>query len=275
MKRITVILLLCVLLSTILAGCNHAQAESKREKKSPVKEEMTVPDNSEIVKEQEQDEDGKETRKEEELQTDEASGDTSGKVVTGKQSEKAEENVQEEAKINGTTPNDNSSQEVPEPSPEPIPSAPNATAEDVKAVANKVLEYINSYRATPATRLEGLTTYAEYRSRQLVSNFSHSTSDERIAATALQYGTYIDPPLYGMTGAPYYESGAREAIAKGGYVGSVDEVAKWLANLVKNSAGHWAYVGSSEYPYIAVGITYDSDMWYCDIAMARVNTDNN
>lgn len=275
MKRNTVILLLCVLLSMILAGCNHAQAESKRGKKSPVKEEMTVPDNSEIVKEQEQDEDKKETRKEEELQTNESSGDTSGKVVTGKQSEKAEENVQEEAKINGTTPNDNSSQEVPEPSPEPIPSAPNATAEDVKTVANKVLEYINSYRATPATRLEGLTTYAEYRSRQLVSNFSHSTSDERIAATALQYGTYIDPPLYGMTGAPYYESGAKEAIAKGGYVGSVDEVARWLANLVKNSAGHWAYVGSSEYPYIAVGITYDSDMWYCDIAMARVNTDNN
>lgn len=78
-----------------------------------------------------------------------------------------------------------------------------------------------------------------------------------------------------MTGEPYYESGAREAIAKGGYVGTIDEVAKRLADLVKNSAGHWAYVGSSEYSYIAVGITYESGMWYCDIAMARVNTDNN
>ena len=67
---------------------------------------------------------------------------------------------------------------------------------------------------------------------------------------------------------------SREAIAKAGYVVTVDSVAKQLANLVKNSSGHWAYVGSDEYPYIAVGVTYESGMWYCDIAMARENTDN-
>lgn len=157
----------------------------------------------------------------------------------------------------------------------PVPEVPKATASDSVAVANKVIDYINSYRSSPATKLPGLTKYAEYRSRQLISNFAHDTFDERAAATALQYGTYIDPTLYGMTGEPYYESGAREAIAKGGYVGTIDEVAKRLADLVKNSAGHWAYVGSSEYSYIAVGITYESGMWYCDIAMARLNTDNN
>lgn len=150
----------------------------------------------------------------------------------------------------------------------------NATKSDCKAVADRIVEYINSYRSTPATKLSGLTVYAEYRSRQLVSNFAHDTDDERAAATALRYGEYVDTALYGMDGDPYYDSNAREAIAKVGYVGSVDYVAEQLALLVKNSTGHWAYVGSSDYPYIAVGVTYESGMWYCDIAMAKDNTYN-
>lgn len=165
----------------------------------------------------------------------------------------------------------NTQTKEPEPTVEIIP---NATKEDCEAIAQKVLEYINSYRGTPATKLPGLTEYAEYRSRQLVGNFAHDTDDERAAATALCYGEYVDPALYGMTGEPYYTAGAREAIAKAGYAGSVDEVAENLALLVKNSSGHWAYVGSSDYAYIAVGVTYESGMWYCDIAMAMENTDN-
>lgn len=150
----------------------------------------------------------------------------------------------------------------------------NATKSDCKAVADRIVEYINSYRSTPATKLSGMTTYAEYRSRQLVFNFAHDTSDERVAATALRYGVYVDTALYGMEGEPYFEAPVREAIAKAGYVGTVDAVAEKLALLVKNSSGHWAYVGSSDYPYIAVGVTYESGMWYCDIAMAKDNTYN-
>lgn len=154
---------------------------------------------------------------------------------------------------------------------------PNATATDSQAVADKVLIYINQYRAeqgcSPAVKLPGLTRYAEYRSGQLVSNFAHNTEDERTAATALQYGQYVDPPLYGMTGDPYYTVNAREAIGMGGYAGTVDEVAKSLARLIKNSPSHWAYVGSAEYGYLGVGVTYRSGIWYCDIAMAQENTD--
>ena len=73
---------------------------------------------------------------------------------------------------------------------------------------------------------------------------------------------------------PYYRANANEAIAKAGYVGTVDEVAYKLATLVKNSAEHWCYIGSAEYGYIAVGVTYESGMWYCDIAVAAENTDN-
>ena len=147
-------------------------------------------------------------------------------------------------------------------------------AEMLDNVFLDALEYINGFRTSPAVKLPGLTSYAEYRSRQLIGNFAHDTNDERAAATALQYGEYVDPSVYGGSGEPYYRANANEAIAKAGYVGTVDEVAYRLAILVKNSAEHWCYIGSAEYGYIAVGVTYESGMWYCDIAVAAENTDN-
>ena len=167
-------------------------------------------------------------------------------------------------------------QTEPENEPAEPPSEPGkmyAGAEDARTVADKVLEYINSFRTSPAVKLPGLTSYAEYRSRQLIGNFAHDTNDERAAATALQYGEYVDPSVYGGSGEPYYRANANEAIAKAGYVGTVDEVAYKLATLVRNSAEHWCYI-SAEYGYIAVGVTYESGMWYCDIAVAAENTDN-
>ena len=159
------------------------------------------------------------------------------------------------------------------PAEQVVSEEPRAGAVDTAAVAQRVLEYINQYRSSPATRLSGLTEYAQYRSRQLVSNFAHDTADQRAAATALQYGEYIDPSVFGGSGQPYYRANAREAIAKAGYVGTIDEVALKLALLVKNSPNHWNYIGDSNYCYIAVGVTYESDMWYCAIAVALVNTD--
>ena len=107
----------------------------------------------------------------------------------------------------------------------------------------------------------------------MVSNFAHSTADQRAAATALQYGEYVDPSVFGGSGQPYYRANAREAIAKASYVGTIDEVAMKLATLVKNSPNHWNYIGDSQYCYIAVGVTYESDMWYCAITVASENTD--
>ena len=159
------------------------------------------------------------------------------------------------------------------PAEETVPEEPRAGRNDTAAVAQRVLEYINQYRSSPATRLSGLTEYAQYRSRQLVSNFAHDTADQRAAATALQYGEYVDPSVFGGSGQPYYRANAREAIAKAGYVGTIDEVAMKLATLVKNSPNHWNYIGDSQYCYIAVGVTHESDMWYCAITVASENTD--
>lgn len=153
-----------------------------------------------------------------------------------------------------------------------------ASASDCSLIADKIIEYINAFRVQEgvgsAIKLSGLTKYAEYRSRQLVTNFAHDTTDERAAATALKYGEYIEPSLYGMTGKPYYTANAREAIAKTSFGVTVDDVAKHIARMAKNSSDHWNYVGGEKYQYIAVGITYESGNWYCCIAMSRENTDN-
>lgn len=150
-----------------------------------------------------------------------------------------------------------------------------AEAKDSKAIADKVIQYINQYRKENGTdttvKLEGLTKYAECRSRQLVSNFSHDTDDERKAATELKYGRYIDPALYGMSGEPYYTSGSGEAIIKAGYAGSIDTVAESIAKLTKESFAHWSYVGDPANKFIGVGITYEGGLWYCDIAVSDIN----
>lgn len=150
-----------------------------------------------------------------------------------------------------------------------------ATEKDEKEIAEKVVKYINEYRVSqgtaPATQLPGLSGYAKYRSKQLVTNFAHDAHDVRTAATALKYGEYVDPSLYGLDDEPYYRPCAREAIGQSGKVGTVDEVAQHIAALFFNSPGHWAYVGSGEYPYIGIGITYEASRWYCDIAVSEEN----
>lgn len=160
--------------------------------------------------------------------------------------------------------------EVEQPKEEKPTSPPknNATADDSQEIANKVVSYLNGYRSSSATSISGLNRYAQYRSGQLVSNFSHDTDDQRAAAEAVRYGQYIDPAELGCDGSPYWTANAREAIAKGGYTGTVDEVAKQIADLIHNSSSHWSYVGSSDYRYIGAGVTYRSGIWYCTVAVS-------
>ena len=77
-----------------------------------------------------------------------------------------------------------------------------------------------------------------------------------------------------MTGDPYYTASSGEAIVKAGYAGSKEYVAESIATLVFYSANHWSYIGNPINKYIAVGVTYESGLWYCDIAVSDVNYDN-
>ncbi len=173
-----------------------------------------------------------------------------------------------------TAPNEQKEQQTPATEPaapiEPdTAEIPNATADDADAVADKLAELINEYRAVPAEPTSDLNRYAKYRSRQIVTNYAHDTADQRAAATALQYGEYIEQSLYGMDGEPYYQANVREAIGKAGYTGTADEIAKQFSDLIRNSASHWNYVGSADYRHIGIGITYSDGMWYCAVVVAE------
>ena len=154
-----------------------------------------------------------------------------------------------------------------------IPPKPSA---DI--VAQKVAEYINQFRTeqgdVTATIIPGLTEYCNYRCTQLKTNFAHDTADQRAAAKALQYGEYVDWSLYGIEGEEnYYTANVREAIGKGNWGGTADEIAYSIANGFRNSKGHWSYVGSSKYTYMAVGVMYDGYYWYVCVCMDSENTD--
>ena len=154
-----------------------------------------------------------------------------------------------------------------------IPPKPSA---DI--VAQKVAEYINQFRTeqdgVTATVIPGLTEYCKYRCTQLKTNFAHDTTDQRAAAEALDYGEYVDWSLYGIEGEEnYYTANVREAIGKGNWSGTADEIAYSIANGFRNSKGHWSYVGSSKYTYMAVGVMYDGYYWYVCVCMDSENTD--
>ena len=154
-----------------------------------------------------------------------------------------------------------------------IPPKPSADL-----VAQKVAEYINQFRTeqgdVTATVILGLTEYCKYRCTQLKTNFAHDTDDQRAAAEALQYGEYVDWSLYGIEGEEnYYTANVREAIGKGNWGGTANEIAYSIANGFRNSKGHWSYVGSSKYTYMAVGVIYDGCYWYVCVCMDSENTD--
>ena len=154
-----------------------------------------------------------------------------------------------------------------------IPPKPSADL-----VAQKVAEYINQFRTeqgdVTATVILGLTEYCKYRCTQLKTNFAHDTDDQRAAAEALQYGEYVDWSLYGIEGEEnYYTANVREAIGKGNWGGTANEIAYSIANGFRNSKGHWSYVGSSKYTYMAVGVMYDGYYWYVCVCMDSENTD--
>ena len=140
-------------------------------------------------------------------------------------------------------------------------------------MARKTAEKINALRQSQgspaATILPGLGKVATYRSEQLITNFSHESSPD--ACTVLKYGEYVDMSDCGMPEASYYRGYNAEAAAKGNWTGTADEIADKIANGFKNSAGHWRYVGSAEYTYMAVGITYKGGTWYCCVCVSSQN----
>jgi len=145
---------------------------------------------------------------------------------------------------------------------------------DPADIERLVIEKVNAYRIaqgdTAATMLPGLTEVARYRANELTTNFSHTSS--RDACNELKYGEFVDMTLYGLTAEDsYYQGYNREAIGMGDWFGTAESISDRIADGFHHSKGHWSYVGSSKYPYIAVGVAKANEKWYVCICMSEKN----
>ena len=144
---------------------------------------------------------------------------------------------------------------------------------DPAEIERLVIEKINAYRIaqgdTVATMLPGLTEVARYRANELTTNFEHR--GEQHVSTELKYGQYVDLAPYGMPEESYYKGYSREAIGMGDWFGTAESMSDRIADGFHHSKGHWSYVGSSKYPYIAVGVTKANGKWYVCICMSEEN----
>ena len=144
---------------------------------------------------------------------------------------------------------------------------------DPADIERLVIEKVNAYRIaqgdTAATMLPGLTEVAQYRANELTTNFEHR--GEQHVSTELKYGQYIDLGPYGMPNDSYYKGYSREAIGMGDWFGTAESMSDRIADGFHHSKGHWSYVGSSKYPYIAVGVTKANGKWYVCVCMSEKN----
>ncbi len=234
---------------------------------------------------------GKETSSEETASTTGESLNTTEPVTTDipPTTETEDENVAETTSATETPKATESSEPVEtetttqETAPPTTTAAEEAKPEEIKVVRadpteveRLVAQYVNQQRsaegAPSMTLLSGLTQVARYRSNQIIYNFSHANS--ATICTELQYGEFVDMTLYGMSASDsYYQGYNREALAKGNWGGTADEIAQKIASGFKNSSSHWKYLSSDEYSYMAVGCTYDeaTGMWYCCICVSAKN----
>ena len=160
--------------------------------------------------------------------------------------------------------------------PEPTePPQPEITYEFKRQVASYATQYINAYRGSPCTVLSGMSQVAQYRASQLTWNYGHSTSDKRAALAYYEYGRYIDATEFGDDASnSYWEADSAEAICAGFYGTDPEAMGKKIADLIRNSSGHWSYISSSEYSYIGVGVEYREGSeygWYACVMVGSVN----
>ncbi len=144
---------------------------------------------------------------------------------------------------------------------------------DPAEIERLVIENVNAYRIAQgdmvATMLTGLTEVARYRAQELVKNFLHRA--EQSVCNELKYGEYIDLAPYGLPDDSYYHGYSHEAIGMGDWFGTAESMAERIVSGFRNSQKHWSYVGSSEYKFIAVGVTKANDKWYVCILMSDEN----
>ena len=154
-------------------------------------------------------------------------------------------------------------------------------------ISNRVLEILNSEREAIGKNrraaLPGLREIAVFRANQLVTQFSHSWTDNegkkwdgaRYAATFFKYGKYFD---WAQVGCPelasqnYYSYGGGENI----YSGEIafrpkEEIAQSIVDRFKSSTEHLNSHMSNKYNYDGIGVAFNNNTVYCSINSSYEN----
>lgn len=154
-------------------------------------------------------------------------------------------------------------------------------------ISKRILEILNSEREAIGknrrTALPGLREIAVFRAKQLVTQFSHSWTDDDgkkwdgaiYAATFFKYGKYFD---WAQVGCPelasqnYYSYEGGENIYYGGAAfRPKEEIAQSIVNCFKESTEHWDSLISEKYNYDGIGVVFNNDMVYCSINSSYEN----
>ncbi len=275
--RKLIILLLCCGALVSMVGCGGNIAPPIKSPPTTVLETITEPPTETIppVTAVEP------TEKEKELIPTENKGQATEPTVTAtEQTATAMKKPKEETKLTVPTKStESSSAEITEPKIEETPKAEEIYVGiqwpeiDPTEIERLIIEKINTYRIAQgdvaATMLPGLTDVARYRANELTTNFEHR--GEQHVSTELKYGKYIDLAPYGMPEDSYYRGYSREAIGMGDWFGTAESMSDRIADGFYHSKGHWSYVGSSKYPYIAVGVAKTNGKWYVCVLMSKEN----
>lgn len=159
--------------------------------------------------------------------------------------------------------------------PETNEHAAEITYEFKRQIASYAAQYINQYRGSACTVLPGMSQVAQYRAGQLTRNYGHSTADKRAALAHFEYGRYIDATEFGDDpGNSYWEADSAEAICAGFYGTDPKTMGKKIADLIRNSSGHWSYISNPEYSYMGIGVEYREGTeygWYACVMVGSVN----
>lgn len=179
--------------------------------------------------------------------------------------------------------------------PKPIPEITIYTCEDdvlhcwdkvkdeyVDLLEERIVYYLNLYRSeegmAPATRLPGLSEYAALRAWQsenyicgstknghvcepfVCGGQGHNMNSIQVAAETLQYGEYVVPSkaAQALGAKPYWTAYDMEAYRIGGSLFncySIDNNAKGIVGLFRDSSRHWNYLCDDYYRYVGVGIS--------------------
>ncbi len=206
-------------------------------------------------------------------------------------SQAAESTVSVVSKLTNVT--ESSKDKIPEKTAERVVSSKMSTSKKKRIseqkVVQKVCDLLNEHRINQGVSkrrlLPGLNKIAQFRVKQLSTDFSHEWTDEEgtvwdaaeYAAMHFKYGEYTKEPETRYDASTdtiietgkvieSYSFGSDENCGKGKVLNMDNEkLAKYIVEGFKNSNSHWTSLMSEELKFDGIGLYIKNGNWYCCI----------